>query len=471
MPSDLDVQGRRSRAREIGERLGEQGVRVMQMEMPDINGTVRGKVAGIRKALGASGTGVSTLVMSFRSGDEITISPWSSFENGFPKFSAVADLDTVIRLPWRPETAAVLCDFVMNDGSPCPMDGRAILRRAIADLAALGYTAKAALEWEFYVYQADDELLRAGRYAELRSLGRNLHCYTLTNQPSFIPLATEFLTRMESVGIPVEAFHSEYGRGQYEYTCAPADPLTAADWAVRSKTYLRELAAEHGLVTTWMAAPHSEGIDSKNGCHVNVSIERDGRNAFWDADRSGLSELAGQAAAGMMATMSDFHLFFRPWINSFRRMDRLSWNPEDASWGLDNHATAIRVVHGPDPAAYTRFEHRAPGPDVNPYLALAGIIWGAARGIREGMRPPPQAQGDPIVAGGYQMLPRTLEDSVAALRSSPSAAALLGPEFIEHFTAMKLDEAQDYRDWLAKQPPDAADRVTDWEFRHYFEWV
>ncbi len=471
MPSDADVHPRPARAGEIGERLREQGVRVIQMEMPDINGAVRGKVAGIAKGLGAAGTGVSTLVMSFRGGEEITLSPWSSFDNGFPKFSAVADLDTVVRLPWRPDTAAVLCDFVMDDGSACPMDGRAILRRAVAELAELGYTAKAALEWEFYVYEADDELLRAGRYRDLKSLGRNLHCYTLTNLPSFIPLASAFLARMESVGIPVEAFHSEYGRGQYEYTCAPSDPLTAADWAVRAKTYLRELAAEHGLLTTWMAALHTGSVDSKNGCHVNVSLERDGRNAFWDAGRGCLSELAGHAGAGILGTMADFHLFFRPWVNSFRRMDRLSWNPEDASWGLDNHATAVRVVHGPDPAAYTRFEHRAPGPDVNPYLALAAILWGAAHGIRAGLPPPPQAQGDPIVAGGYEMLPRTLEDSVQAMRSSAPAADLLGPEFIDHFTAMKLDEAQDYRDWLAKQPEDAADQVTDWEFGHYFEWV
>lgn len=471
MPSDADVHPRPARAGEIGERLREQGVRVIQMEMPDINGAVRGKVAGIAKGLGATGTGVSTLVMSFRGGEEITLSPWSSFDNGFPKFSAVADLGTVVRLPWRPDTAAVLCDFVMNDGSACPMDGRAVLRRAIAELAELGYTARASLEWEFYVYEADDELLRAGRYRDLKSLGRNLHCYTLTNLPSFIPLASAFLARMESVGIPVEAFHSEYGHGQYEYTCAPADPLTAADWAVRSKTYLRELAAEHGLVTTWMAALHTDSVDSKNGCHVNVSLERDGRNAFWDAGRGRLSELAGHAGAGILDTMSDFHLLFRPWVNSFRRMDRLSWNPEDASWGLDNHATAIRVVHGPDPAAYTRFEHRAPGPDVNPYLALAAVLWGAARGIRAGLQPPPLAQGDPVVAGGYQMLPRTLEDSVQAMRSSGPAADLLGPEFIDHFTAMKLDEAQDYGDWLAKQPEGTADQITDWEFDHYFEWV
>jgi glutamine synthetase len=69
------------------------------------------------------------------------------------------------------------------------------------------------------------------------------------------------------------------------------------------------------------------------------------------------------------------------------------------------------------------------------------------------------------------MLPRTLEDSVTALRSSPVAKDLLGPAFIEHFTAIKLDEAQAYKDWLAENPDVSPDRVTDWELTNYFEWA
>jgi len=141
MSADDEHERRREQSRLAGERLREQGIRVIQMEMPDINGAVRGKIAGLQKGLGPNGTSVSTLAMSFRGGDEITFSPWSSFDNGFLKFSAIPDLDTVIPLPWRPETAAVLCDWVMDDGSPCVMDGRHILRRAVAELAQLGYTA------------------------------------------------------------------------------------------------------------------------------------------------------------------------------------------------------------------------------------------------------------------------------------------------------------------------------------------
>src|SRR5262249_38712782 len=125
----------------------------------------------------------------------------------------------------------------------------------------------------------------------------------------------------------------------------------------------------------------------------------------------------------------------------------------------------------PDPAKYTRFEHRAPGPDISPYLALAGIIYGAAQGIRDGRPPPPLAAGDPIEAGGYPVAPRTPEDSVGSPRGSAPAEGLLGSAFIEHFTAMKLDEAQAYRAWLDEHREVAPDRVTDWEFSNYFEWA
>jgi hypothetical protein len=36
---------------------------------------------------------------------------------------------------------------------------------------------------------------------------------------------------------------------------------------------------------------------------------------------------------------------------------------------------------------------------------------------------------------------------------------------------MKLDEARAYQDWLEHHPDASPERVTDWEFNSYFEWV
>ena len=53
------------------------------------------------------------------------------------------DYDTVTRCPWRPDTAAVLCDFYMEDGSVCPMDARQILKNVMAEYAELGLQPRA----------------------------------------------------------------------------------------------------------------------------------------------------------------------------------------------------------------------------------------------------------------------------------------------------------------------------------------
>ena len=194
------------------------------------------------------------------------------------------------------------------------------------------------------------------------------------------------MARCLDSGIAIEAFHTEYGHGMFEFTCAHENPLKAADDALRAKGYLRSLADEYGLVPTFMPALHMHSADSHNGAHHNISVWRDGVNACWDPETRDMSKLAGHFAAGMMETMPDLHLAFRPWVNSHRRMDRLSWAPEDTSWGPDNHAVALRVVYGSMPEKMARLEHRAPGPDVNPYLSLAAMFAGGLKGIKRGAR-------------------------------------------------------------------------------------
>jgi glutamine synthetase len=213
--------------------------------------------------------------------------------------------------------------------------------------------------------------------------------------------------------------------------------------------------------------------DSHNGAHHNVSVWRDGRNAFWDSGTRGLSPLAGHFAAGMMATMADLHLCFRPWINSHRRMDRLSWAPEDASWGPDNHAVALRVVYGSMPERATRFEHRAPGTDINPYMSLAALLWGGLKGIREELEPAPFAVGDPIANGDYPRLPKTLAATTEAWRASPLARELFGDAFVDHLANVRVEEVADFMQWCEANGVDGdpAAAVTQWEYERYFTWA
>ncbi len=328
------------------------------------------------------------------------------------------------------------------------------------------------LEYEFYIYQADDELLRENRYRELETFGRGWDCYSISRFPSFEPLAREFLSRMEAVGVHVEAFHTELGHGMFEFAIEHESPLKAADDAVRAKLYLKQLCAEEGLLATFMPAIHIGTGDSCCGAHHHLSLWRDGKNISWDGEARTLSPVTRWFAAGMMETMPDFHLVFRPWVNSFRRLNSLLWNPENASWGLDSHTAAIRVIHGSVPEKHTRLEHRTPGSDVNPYLCLAVMLLGGLQGIRDHLEPGGYAIGDPLKYERFKMLTRSYPESIEAFRSSENARQMLGDAFVDHYASVKSDEWSDFTKWAAESGVALpTEQVTDWEFRRYFVWV
>src|SRR5262249_47048182 len=153
----------------------------------------------------------------------------------------------------------------------------------------------------------------------------------------------------------------------------------------------------------------------------------------------------------------------------FRRMDRQYFNPENASWAKDNHSAGLRVVTGAVPERLTRFEHRAPGSDVNPYLTIASIVMGCIRGLNEGVEPPPYATGDVMLDKRWALLPHTMPEAVQAFRESPAAVAGFGRGFVEHLAFLKTEEWKDFSADVPspaealKKPP-----VTPWEFKRYF---
>ena len=82
--------------------------------------------------------------------------------------------------------------------------------------------------------------------------------------------------------------------------------------------------------------------------------------------------------AGQLATLRELTLFYAPNINSYKRFVDGSFAPTAVAWGLDNRTCALRVVgHG----SGMRMECRAPGGDVNQYLAVAALIAGGLHGI------------------------------------------------------------------------------------------
>ena len=121
------------------------------------------------------------------------------------------------------------------------------------------------------------------------------------------------------------------------------------------KAYIRELCYEFGLVTSYMPVLALHPLDTSIGAHQNISLWKDGKNIIWDKKTDSLSKVGQQFGAGLMATMADFHLLYRPWVNSYRRFNMEAFNPTHVVWGYDNHFGSMRVVKGHKPEKICTF--------------------------------------------------------------------------------------------------------------------
>ena len=443
------------------EGLQESGIEIVQMETVDLDGALRGKFLPVAKVKPNAQGAFCTIVYQMTPVDDVWVTRHSSFDNGFPDMKALPDPQTAVRWNWRPDTAAVIYDMFNQDGSPYPLAPRSILKQVASRFEETGFEPRFGIEFEAFVMHADEDLIAQGRHHELKSLGGMHNAYRLTDAAGARDFGAAFMKRMSGAGIDVEAFHTELGFGAIEFALAPAAPLAAADGATRAKSYFRQLCAERGLVATFMAK--WKVGESGSGGHVHQSVWRDGKNAFFDPGTRDLSDIAHRYGAGVLKTMLDFSVLFRPNVNSYRRFDHRSWSPENASWGYDNRSAALRAIRQPGPNAY-RFEHRVPGADTNMYLTLAAMLAGGHHGLVNKLAPPVSAEGNAALDRSLARLPASLPEATDVFRNSSIAKDYFGSAFVEHYAASRDIEWEHWTAWQASQ-------VTSYELKRYFKTI
>ena len=171
-------------------------------------------------------------------------------------------------------------------------------------------------------------------------------------------------------------------------------------------------------------------------------------------DRDGLSTVMEHFLAGQLAHLRELSLFLAPNINSYKRYQPGTFAPTAVRWGRDNRTCALRVVgHGES----LRFEHRVPGADVNPYLAVAALLAAGLDGVDRALTLEPPCEGNAYVGGGPQV-PTTLRDAAALWQDSAFAREAFGADVVDHYANMADVELTAF---------DAA--VTDWERFRGFE--
>lgn len=447
------------------EQFKKDGVQFLQSHTVDTNGNLRSKLSPLK--LSADGDALNAILYCVSHGDGEPIgdtafaSPLACDDNGYPNICALPDPASLRQHGWRRDTASVISSGYMLDGAPCAVDPRHILAAADQRLRAQGFQASVALEYEFGIFTADPALTREGRFSELQPWGGTLTNYDLVRSGEYQDLVAEFMRRLDSLGIGVSSFVTEYGYGMYEFALTPKPPLEAADDAARAKLHLRELCAEHGLIATFMTRFQPPGKHSACGAHHHISLWQDGKPAL-PASGGGqeISPAGRHFLAGMLAHMAETHVFFRPTINSYRRFDRGAWSPQDVSWGFENRMAAIRAITTPNAGA-CRFEHRLAGADVNPYLTTAAILHAGAAGLERGLEPPAACAGDPQGCAGVTPLHANLSGSLAAFEASEFCRDSFGAVFHGHYAASRRNEIDAFETWQSQ-------RITEFEWQRYF---
>ena len=242
------------------------GVKYFLVSFVDLFGTMRAKIvpATAIDAIAKAGAGFAGFAV------------WFDMTPAHPDILVMADADSAIQLPWKPEVAWVTGDLIM-DGKPVDQNPRQLLKRVVNEAAQAGYDLKIGVECEYFLIQPDGKTISDGADTQAKP------CY---DQASADAALRRYRRNMRQHDHARLAAVSERSRGckwsvrgmNSKYDSA----LKTADRHAFFKYMVKSIAERHGLRATFMPKPfpHLTG----NGCHTHLSLwsSKTGKNMFTD---------------------------------------------------------------------------------------------------------------------------------------------------------------------------------------------
>lgn len=368
------------------------------------------------------------------------------------------DLSTLEIFPWRPQqgkVARMICDVYRPNGQPFEGDPRYVLKRAVQQAEDMGYTFEVGPECEFFLFNTDENTMpttntheQAG-YFDIGPLdfGENAR--------------RDIVMNLEDMGFVIEASHHEMAPAQHEIDFRYDEALNTADNIMTFKMAVRTIARRHGLHATFMPKPKF-GVNG-SGMHINMSLQKDGKNIFQDAsDPNGLSEEAYYFIGGIMRHIKGMAAITNPLVNSYKRLVPGFEAPVYIAWSTTNRSPLIRIPAAADGEG-ARIELRSPDSAANPYLTLAVCLSAGLEGIREKIEPPQSINANIFALSEKEreelhidQLPGTLLEAVEELEKDTFIQKVLGDHIAGKYIDAKRKEWHEYRS-----------QVSEWEIQEY----
>ena len=433
---------------EIKQMISDNEIKFIKLQFVDINGQAKNLALPVEQ--------IDKILNNEIMLDGSSIKGFRSIETSDMFF--FPDKNTFSIIPWtegNAKSARLICDIHNSDGTPFEGCPRCNLKRIMKTAEKMGFSMNMGPEAEFFLFEKKDGKIttnvqdNAGYYdADPNDLGVNVRA--------------DIVTALKEMGFEIEASHHEVADGQHEIDFKYADILTTADNLATFKIAVKAVAAKHGLHATFMPKPIF-GING-SGMHCNISLFKDGKNAFFDESKEyKLSDVALYAIGGILKHIKSITAIVNPTVNSYKRLVPGFEAPVYLAWSLANRSALLRVPAKRGNA--TRVELRSPDPSCNPYLAFAAILEAALDGIRNKIDP-----AAPVESNIYRLtskerkrqkidlLPGSLTEALDLLDKSLIARAALGEHIFSEFMNSKKKEWDSFRAY-----------VTKWEIDKYLE--
>jgi glutamine synthetase len=443
----------------------ERNLSYVKVGLFDNDGIMRGKYMSREKFFSSLDKGFSfcDVVLGWDCQDQLYDNvSYTGWHTGYPDAPVRLLPESCRELPLEDNMLLFLGEFADQAEAVCP---RGTLRRVLARAADMGFDAHAALEYEFFMFEETPDSAREKNYTDLKPMTPGWFGYSMIRNSTHAELYHQILEMARIMDFPIEGIHTETGPGVLEAAITVDSALNAADKGALFKTFMKVLAQQNGLLATFMAKWSNDYPGQSGHIHLSLRHRQDSENgsgsAFFDpSQKNNISALQRHFVAGQQKFMAEVLCMIAPTINSYSRMIPGFWAPTDASFGVDNRTTALRLIPGSDTSQ--RVEHRVGSADANPYLALAAALGSGLLGIEQQLEPENE-----IIGNAYDQehpahlaLPKTLWEAARAMKNSEAARTLFGDTFVDHFTASREWEEREFRK-----------HITDWELKRYFEII
>ncbi|MQA82980.1 MAG: glutamine synthetase [Streptosporangiales bacterium] len=474
-------------AEDTKKQIAENEIEMVRLAWPDQHGLIRGKTVSTdsyRTAL-ESGIEITMAPFFFDTANAIVFNPFmpgGGFDmpelSGSPNVIMVPDPATFRTLPWVPDTAWVLCELYLRDGTPFPFSPRTILRSTLDRVNEAGYRFNAGLEIEWYLMRILDTMLETGSPGAPGSPGdpprvalvaRGYNYLLESHLDEIDDMLRPIRRALTALGLPLRSIDDEWAPSQVETTFDVMEGMAAADAALLIRTAVKQICRRNGYLATFMCSPAVPGCYA-SGWHLHSSLSDvpSGVNVMVPQASEPLPDIGRHYVGGTLTHAAAASPFMTPTINGYRRRKPFSLAPDRLTWGFDNRAAMVRVISAPgDPSSHV--ENRAGEPAANPYLYLAAQAAAGLDGVVN--RTEPTALTDDPYAADAAQLPGSLADALTALEKDDFFRGAFGDRFIDYFVTMKRSEVERYRAHVAEQddPETYESSVTEWEHREYFE--